>query len=336
MENVQLDQFMSSYYAKAKGVEEREATLRAKLQDLLGTFDFPTSNHPQLLERHECNGYTRERYLFSSLEGLTIPVYVLTPKVDEVTVPFPTVVAIHGHGYGSKEIVGLREDGSEDTGEPGIHQHFAVQLVKRGLKVFAPEVIGFGERMHTRDIERGSAHSCYALSTLLLASGKTLAGLRVAETRHVVDQMKEFQDVNHEQIGMMGFSGGGLVSAYASALDERFKATVLCGFTNTFKGSILHTNHCIDNYIPSILKYGELPDYISLIAPRPLFVESGTHDPIFPVETTREAIKHIQKTYETKGAPSAMTYDIFPGKHEISGRYAYDWLKQSLEDIKTG
>ncbi|GAE29795.1 dienelactone hydrolase family protein [Alkalihalobacillus hemicellulosilyticus] len=328
--SIRLDAFMDLYYQQEVTVMERDhMELRGKLQQLLGEFTFPhTVASPRRIEMEEFSLYKRERYLIPSLKGLMIPTYILTPKSNNKT--FETVIALHGHGYGSKEIVGLREDGTEDTDEPGIHQHFAVELVKRGLKVFAPEVIGFGERRHSKDLANNKANSCYSLATLLLMSGKTLAGLRVAETRHMLDQLKKFSDVDYERVGLMGFSGGALIAAYSAALDRRVKATVLTGFTNTFKGSILHTNHCIDNYVPGILRYGELPDYISLICPRALFVESGLRDPIFPIETTKKAIDELKEIYDRLDAKEQFTFDLFDGKHEVSGRNAYDWLASNL------
>ncbi|MCK0472833.1 alpha/beta hydrolase family protein [Alkalihalobacillus sp. APA_J-10(15)] len=328
--SIRLDNFMDLYYQQEVNVMKRDQMeLRKKLQQLLGTFSFPQTDKKQSrIEVKEFASYKRERYLIPSLRGLMIPTYVLTPKSNNKA--FETVIALHGHGYGSKEIVGLREDGTENTGEPGIHQHFAVELVKRGMKVFAPEVIGFGERRHSKDLANNMANSCYSLATLLLMSGKTLAGLRVAETRHLLDQLKEFSDVDCDRIGLMGFSGGALVAAYASALDRRVKATVLTGFTNTFKGSILHTNHCIDNYVPGILRYGELPDYISLICPRALFVESGLRDPIFPFETTKKAIEELKEIYDRLDLKEQFMFDLFDGGHEVSGRSAYDWLTSNL------
>ena len=86
------------------------------------------------------------------------------------------------------------------------------------------------------------------------------------------------------KIGCMGISGGGLVAAFTSILDERIKATVISGYTSTFKGSIMDRRHCLDNYIPGILEYTEMPDLIGLIAPRALFIEAGTADHLFPLD----------------------------------------------------
>lgn len=88
----------------------------------------------------------------------------------------PAVVACHGHGYGSKDIVGLDFDGSEKTGDAGYQKNFAVELVKSGFLVIAPELVGFGDR--TLEEDAGKANkgesSCYRISTNLLMLGKTI------------------------------------------------------------------------------------------------------------------------------------------------------------------
>jgi predicted esterase len=133
-----------------------------------------------------------------------------------------------------------------------------------------------------------------------------------------------------KRIGTIGFSGGALLAWVCAALDERLQAVVLSGFPGTFKGTIMSVFHCVDNFSPGLLKEAELPEWISLIAPRPLFVESGMNDPIFPTESAREAINYLQTLYESKYAQEDFAFDIFAGVHEVSGRESYEWLRRKL------
>jgi hypothetical protein len=54
---------------------------------------------------------------------------------------------------------------------------------------------------------------------------------------------------------------------FAAACDERISAAVPGSYFCTFAGSIGSIHHC--NYIPGILKLGEMYDVAGLIAPRP-------------------------------------------------------------------
>ncbi|MGM0880167.1 MAG: dienelactone hydrolase family protein [Bacillota bacterium] len=309
---------------------ERRSKLKEALRGAIGSFEPNAGHAPKLLERVECDGYIRERVELSATPGLTYGAYVLLPS--NVKGPLPGVLALHGHGYGSREIVGLLKDGSPDEGTPGIHQHFAVQLVKRGMAVIAPDVIGFGERRLLADLAENpdAPSSCYRLSTQLMMLGKTLTGLRVTEALKAFNYLASMPEVDADRIGLMGFSGGALIGYVAAVMEARISATVLTGFTNTIKDSIFAVHHCIDNYTPGLLIHAELPELIGLIAPRPLFLESGDKDPIFPVDGFLKAAADIQAIYEAEGAGAKLETDLFPGVHEISGRRAYDWLKDSL------
>jgi dienelactone hydrolase len=312
---------------------ERKAAVRSKLLECLGAWpDQTVSLNPVTLSRIDREGYTEERVEYSSDGGLRIPAYVLIPKglKDKAA----AVLAWHGHGYGSREIVGLQPDGAVDESQqPGIHQHYALQLVRRGLIVIAPEIIGFGDRRMRADIAKDpkKSSSCFSLSSRLLLYGRTLAGLRIYEAMRSLDYLETRADVDANRIGSMGFSGGGLIASLGSALDDRIKATVICAFTSTFSGSLLAMNHCIDNYLPSILPDTDLPELIGLIAPRGLFVESGLEDTLFPAASVREAVEALQDIYMETGAEGQLEGDLFPGKHEVSGRKSYDWLAEQLK-----
>ncbi|MBY0158382.1 dienelactone hydrolase family protein [Cytobacillus firmus] len=337
------DAFLESMYNEAvektkdsqasMSAEERKRYLEQALRRLIGEFETNENHKPVLLEQESCDGYIRERIELSAVPGLSFASYILIP--EDQGKPMPAAVAVHGHGYGSREIVGLRQDGSSDPEPPGIHQHFAVQLVRRGMVVIAPDVAGFGERRLAADLARNpeAANSCHRLSTQLLMHGKTLAGLRVAETLRALDYLAERPEVQPDRIGIMGFSGGGLISFLCAALDERIRAAVLAGYPNTFKDSIMAVQHCICNYIPGMLSHAELPEWIGLISPRSLYLESGADDRIFPAAGFNLAVEQLRDTYRRAGAEERLRTDLFPGAHEISGRNSYDWLCSELERV---
>lgn len=291
---------------------------------------------PVLLERVEREDHIRERIEFGTVLGFRVPAYVLIPKGKKG--PSAAVLALHGHGYGSRQISGLLPDGAENTGEPDSHGNYALELVRRGFVVMVPEVIGFGDRRLAEDMKDGKVgnSSCQALTSHLLLYGISLAGLRVQEAQRAIDYMLSREDVNADGVGCFGFSGGALIASYAAALDERVKATVLCAFPNTFKGSIMHLRHCIDNYLPGALAYAELPELMGLIAPRPLFIASGKQDRIFPVATVEVAIHHLQDQYTEAGAAENLGFHLYEGKHEVNGTQAYPWLVEVMEKELSG
>jgi len=211
---------------------------------------------------------------------------------------------------------------------------FAHQLARRGFMVFAPEQRGFGERMEEEPGRRfGNSEftsSCLPASMNALMLGRTMLALRVWDVMRVLDYVATRPERIVKPIGCVGLSGGATVTAFATALDRRIAVAVMSGYLNLFRTCIMAMEHCVDNYVPGILRYAEMPDLVGLIAPRPLLVESGTQDAIFPIEGAREAYRRLHQIYQVFGAGERLARDEFEGEHRWSGRLAYDWLDRWL------
>jgi cephalosporin-C deacetylase-like acetyl esterase len=309
--------------------EKWRVQLKDKIIELIGEFPDRVPLEPQVLEEKEFNGYIREKVMFHSAPYIDISAYVLLPK--NVNDKVPGVVAVHGHGYGKNDLVGLWEDGTERSVPDGYQKDFALEIVRRGMAVIVPDQMGFGERRELEDSEKCyNASSCRKLAFWAQMLDKTAVGMRVWDIMRCIDYLQMLPQVDDERIGCMGISGGGTTTLFTSALDERIKAAVISGYLCTFKDSILSINHCECNYIPGILKYAEMYDVACMIAPRPLFIESGTHDDIFPIKAVDIAYNYVKEAYTLLKAEDKLDRDIFEGRHQISGRKSYDWLKRWL------
>jgi hypothetical protein len=69
---------------------------------------------------------------------------------------------------------------------------------------------------------------------------------------------------------------------------------------------------------------------VGLIAPRPILVEAGSRDPIFPVQAVRQSVDRAREVYRVFDAEDRVEADFFEGRHQISGRRAYDFLWERL------
>jgi len=317
--------------------EARRESLLSGLKQALGRYELTQRGteglDPVLLERVELEEAIRERVEFTTLGGMRMPAYVMIPKSIQPGERRPGVLLWHGHGYGSRSLVGLDKGGNPkpDTGK--LSDNLAYALAKRGLVVLAPEIVGFGDRRLARDVRKDPniANSCYNLSVSLMMTGRTTAGLRAAEALRAADYLASRPEVDSGRLGNMGHSGGGMVASLSAALDPRIQASVVAIYPNTYRGSILAMQHCLCNYIPGILTKAEMPDLLALIAPRPLFIEAGLHDPIFPIETTKVAIEQVRGVYEGYGAQDRFSYNLFEGGHEFGGPESLDWLAEKLK-----
>lgn len=331
-----LDELESTRNQRKESMEEKRERLLAKLQQALGSFELTHRGaeglDPMLLERVELEDAIRERVEFTTLGGLRMPAYVMIPKSIKLGEKRPGVLLWHGHGYGSRFLVGLDKDGNPKPATGKISDNIALELARRGLVVLIPEIVGFGDRKLERDERKDPNidNSCYNLSVTLMMAGKTTAGLRVAEALRAADYMETRPEVAADRLGNAGHSGGGTVASLSAALDPRIKASIVGIYPNTYRGSILAMRHCLCNYIPGILHEAEMPDLLALIAPRPLFIEAGIHDPIFPIETTRTAVEFLKRVYEDYDATDRFGYDLFDGGHEYGGTASMDWLEKML------
>lgn len=307
---------------------------RRLLDEVVGFQSLPfVLPSPELIEQIDRGDHVRQKILIRTTEHTLMPLYLLLPK--DRPRPLPVVIAFHGHGYGVKDIVGLWEDGQERLVPDGYHKDFAVELCRKGFAVAAPEISCFGER-HTDFSYLNTAigspvpDTCDHTARLAFHLGGSVVGLRVLDAKRLVDYLETLPDLDIRRLGAMGISGGGMHTFFSACLDQRIKACVISGYYSTFQDSILAMHHCACNFVPGLAQFGEMVDLAGLIAPRPLLVEAGTYDPIFPIAAVKRSIERTRQVYDLFGAAGQLETDFFEGRHQISGRLAYDFLAAKL------
>jgi dienelactone hydrolase len=316
-----------------KEAEAWQKSFHTKLVELVGGFPqdrIPLA--PQTLEVTDFPDYRRERFVIETRPGVMLLGALLTPKQSGASAqPFPTVVCVPGHGRGLDDIIGVNRDGKTEPTPTNVHRDYAVQVVRQGLAAVAIEPMAFGCRRDARTKKIGiGASACEPTAASALLLGETMIGWRAYDVMRTIDWIATRPELDSKRIGCLGLSGGGTCTLFSSALEPRIKVAYVSGYLNTFRECIMSMSHCIDNYVPGILKWGEMYDVAALIAPRPLFVESGERDPIFPLKGSLESFGHVQKVYEVFGAKDQTAQEVFPGVHEFWGRQGLPWLKSKL------
>ncbi len=304
---------------------------RKRLAAIVGFLDqSPVPLRPRVVETVDRGEYVRRKVILRTTQWSDLPLYLLEPKGTPR--PGPVVLALHGHGYGVKDIVGLWEDGSERREPDGYHRDFGCELARRGFVVAAPEISCFGERASDYEHLKKTLQptTCHNAGTYAMMLGKSIAGLRVWDAMRAVDYLATLKTVNISRLGAMGISGGGLHAFFSTALDLRIQACVISGYFCDWRHSVLAMNHCTCNFIPGLLEMGELSDLAGLIAPRPCLVENGTRDDIFPIEHVKRTVSKARRAWSIFGASADLEADYFAGRHAIGGAKAYDFLGRSL------
>jgi len=321
---------------KATTKEEAEAwqkKMYKKLVELLGGFPPSCDLNPEIVSSEQEEGYTLHKVVFDSEPGMSVIAWLLVPDNIKPGERRPTVIALHGHdGEAGKDNV-IGRDYGEKTRREVIelsNYDYGKQFALRGYVVLAQD--------HRRWNERDCGYTslpfrdpCDILFTESMLFGLNPLMMNVWDTMRCVDYLKTRKDVDSSRIGTVGLSYGGTISLFTAALDPRIKAAIVSCYLNTYEeyGLALHSA-CGSQIVPGLLKYAEIPDVAGLITPRPALYEMGIRDEGFPIEVSRKAFAHVKRIYEVMGAGDRIEFDEFPGRHEFSGRKAFDFFKKWL------
>jgi hypothetical protein len=310
---------------------------RSRLEDVVGLNNMAhdLSGHRAYaiqVDSVQEDGYTRQRWHLWVEPTVPLPFYLLLPDVDEAQAgePLPLVICPHGHNH-PHIYVGLYGNEAERQSIIDGERDIAVQAVREGYVVIAPTARGFGETRTNEDIEANNLSSCRTQLMHGLLLGRTPIGERVWDVSRLLDWALENLDVDGSRVAITGNSGGGTVTLFAAACDTRFTVAVPGSYFNTFTGSIGSIHHCDCNYIPGILRLGEMSDVAGLIAPRPFCAIAGLKDPIYPVEGARYAYEKLRHIFAVAGAPDDCRLYIGDGGHRYYKDGAWPFIRRHLQ-----
>ena len=267
-------------------------------------------------KRERKNIYQQIKYSVNAIRYLPFPVYVLKPNKSNGK----TVVYLHGH-----DDMGIIGALIERHDKERFHHMLPIRLAELGYTVVAPECMGFGEGYYQYSKEKPSEKSgCFMNEGILSMCGFNIIGVRTMQVMKTIDFI--FEEQLPEDISIFGVSGGALTGTMVSVLDNRVARIALAAYSNSYKGSILKKDHCIENYIPGIFRMGDSYQILSLAVPKPLLVVNGKYDRGFTIEGSIEAIAYLEKVYERMNRKDHFKAILFEGKHEISVSDVVEWL----------
>ena len=195
--------------------------------------------------------------------------------------------------------------------------------------VLAPDLRCFGERADW------NPPGIYACDINLVHA--TMAGLspltqNLWDLARGLDVLGEHPLVDPDRIGMVGLSLGGTMTLFLAAWDERVAAAVVSGFFSSWaEAHKVPWNMCGSQVLPAMLGQLEHVDLGALVAPRPLLVETGTEDTIFPLAAADDSFAQLERVYEHLDARDRLDHDVFDGDHQWHGTRAHTFLDRWLD-----
>jgi len=305
----------------AAGLEPWRAKVRERLSAMLGPCPDAVPLDVETTEVVDCGSYRRERVVFDAEATMSVPAYLLVPH--DRTEPGPAILAIHGHGPGKARICGLLE---EEHDEGAAYAHV---LASEGYVVLAPDLRGFGER---GDWMPDDKYHCDWDLVCATMAGIVPLERNLWDLARALDVLCAHALVDPARVASAGLSYGGTCTLFLAALDHRVRVAIISGYLSSWRAA--HTvpwNMCGSQVMPGQLGEIEHVDIAALIAPRPVLIETGTQDRIFPVASARGTVGRLRSLYARLGAPDdAVVHDVFEGDHRWHGAAVPDFLDRWL------
>ena len=305
--------------------ERRKVAVREKILRLIG--GLPERRGPVAVKDFgvvSAEGFRVEKIAYESLPGFWVTADLYTPASGSG--PFPAIVLAPGHGAGGKT-----ENWS-----------WGANFARNGILALAYDPIGQGERLQYYDAEKKTSfvgnptgeHGEANVGPMLI--GDSIARYMVNDAMRGVDYLTSRKDVDGSRIGAFGCSGGGTMTAYFAALDDRVKAAgVACYFTS-FKELLASNQGAQDaeQSIPHFIQEGlDFPDWVEAFAPKPFAVVSTESD-MFPFAGARTTVDEARSFYSHFGAGDKLQWITGPGGHGNLGPISPQILAFFTKNLK--
>lgn len=300
------------------------------LEGLGGSWPEPCELKPtQTAAPIQKDGYRIESLSYEVEPGDRVPAFLLVPDGVNAQHTVPGVCVWHQHNgqwpIGKAEPAGL-------AGNP-MH-HTGVALAKEGYVVLCPDALTFGERQDPTGKLKGGNFERFEFLRYVVA-GKCMAWKNILDMRRAVDYLVSRPEVQAEKIGCYGHSMGSTHTYMVGPWEPRLKALVCNCCLPTYTAIHReHMLHCFPNFVPRIFQYGDTPDIVSLIAPRPLHMNFGETDDGSPIDEVRRGLKTIADAYASMHASDKFSWFIEEKTgHVLSDQMwkrAKGWFKQHL------
>jgi pimeloyl-ACP methyl ester carboxylesterase len=252
--------------------EKRSEVIRAGIIQGLKLEQMPKRDapfNPIIHSTRKLDGYIVENIAIESFPGFFITGNLYRPSNSAPFQKSPAILSVHGHGPDLR------------FGES--MQKRSAAFARMGAVVFAYDMIGYGDSKQT-------THKM-----------PIAALLQTYNSQRVIDYLISREDVDPEQIGVTGESGGGTQTILITALDPRIKVSAPVVMVSAYffggceceSGMPIHKseNHQTNNV-----------EIAALAAPRPLLLVSDGGD--WTKNTPRIEFPYVQKVYATYEAES--------------------------------
>jgi cephalosporin-C deacetylase-like acetyl esterase len=303
---------------------EHQRRMREFFNAALGGFPERTPLNAQVIAKEDRDGYRVEKVIFESQPKHFVTALLYLPKTQP---PFPGVLFPCGHS------------GNGKAADP--YQRGCMLLARNGLAALCYDPIDQGERFQLLD-ENGkpviggtTAHCVLGVGSTLL--GRNTATYRIWDGMRALDYLQSRPEIDPKRIGCTGNSGGGTLTSYLMALDERIVCAAPSCYLTTF-GRLCETigPQDAEQNIHGQIAFGmDHPDYVMMRAPKPTLICAATRD-FFDIDGTWDCFRQAKRFYTRLAFAERVDLIETDARHGFSSPLrvgAVRWMRRWLLDM---
>lgn len=268
----------------------RQQLVRDKLRELVGPFPQKSPLNPRITGTIQKDGYRIEKIVFESMPEFYVTGGLFIP--DGIRGKAPAILNLIGH--------------EQESFRAELDQVIILNLVKKGIIVLTIDPLGQGEHVQYFDpqvkfssIGYSVVEHCYFGNQCFL-SGASSARYFIWDGIRALDYLVSRKEVDPQRIGVTGFSGGGTITSYLGALDDRVKVAVPSSWSTASRRQ-LETRGAQDaeTAFPGGVANGiTFEDLIEVRAPKPTLMTFVSRDQYLSLQGAREAYLEAAKAYQ--------------------------------------
>jgi len=303
-------------------VRHRQWMLRTRMIDALGGFPEKTPLNAQVVGKEQRDGYRIEKVIYESRPShhVTGTLYIPDGKG-----PFPGCIMPIGHSINGKAAEYI--------------QRGSILLAKNGIAVLAYDPIGQGERRQLlNDLNKAaisgstSEHTLIGVGALLVGQGT--ATYRIWDGIRSLDYLESRPEIDATRLGCTGCSGGGTLTSYLMALDDR----IVCAAPSCYITSLerlfatIGPQDAEQNITGQVALGIEHADYLTMHAPRPTLLATATQD-FFDIQGSWTSFREATRIFGILGQSERVNLVEYDTKHgypkpqrEAVTRWMSRWL----------
>jgi dienelactone hydrolase len=272
--------------------------MRSTFVEHLGGFPERTPLNQRTVGTLVGDGFTIEKVIYESQPRHYVTALLYLPSATSATAaivakpPFPAVLVPSGHSANGKAA--------------DYNQQVAMLLARHGIAALCYDPIGQGERSQMLGSAGQPRYRSTTEHTLVGAGsipvGRGTATFRIWDGIRSIDYLADRGDIDMTKIGVTGCSGGGTLTSYLMALDDRVACAAPSCYLTSFRRLIDTIGpQDAEQNIHGQLAFGmDHADYLMLRAPKPTLILASTED-FFDITGTWDTFRQAKRLYTRLG-----------------------------------